>query len=335
MRPVTPVRDLTGQPAPAALSRLLDRIGGHRDGGAGSTTARELTLRHRLLLGLSAALTLALFLSYEGVHGDADPLRTDSAPAVLAIDTADYALKKADAEAGSRTPSIDEIQKQISVASQSLATAAADEVGGAFGRQTLNTVTGLIAGYDNTVHKALGEQDGSALRSAYLGYARSMLRDQDTGILPRLATLQKQQLALVDSQTRFGWSLRLGWSVTLLLVLTLAAALLETQLFLRRRFHRRYSRPLLAAGALLTGGTVTLVLFTLWTHEGMADTRRRLPGEHGRRIPEVGRLVAHHLANTGFRAAAAVWILIGGIVLMALADASLRRHLNDYRFTPR
>ncbi|MFF4488706.1 hypothetical protein ACFY0F_19790 [Streptomyces sp. NPDC001544] len=335
MRAATPARDTVGQPAPAAPSRLLDRIGGHRGGGAGSTTARELTLRHRLLLGLSAALTLALFLSYEGVHGDADPLRTDSAPAVLAIDTAHFALTNADDEARSRTPSIDEMQTQISVASQSLAAAAADVVGGASGRQTLNTVTGLIAGYTANVYKALGEPDGSPLRRAYLHYARSMLRDKDTGILPRLETLQKRQLALVNSQTRFGWSLWLGWSVALLLVLTLAAALLETQVFLRRRFHRRYSRPLLAAGALLGGGTVTLVLFTLWTHQGMADTRHRLPGGHGSDIPEVGRQVADHLANTGFRAAAAVWILIGGIVLMALTDSVLRRHLNDYRFVPR
>ncbi|MGW7261063.1 hypothetical protein [Streptomyces sp. NPDC054834] len=333
MRTTTPVRDTVGHPAPAALSRLLDRITGHDGGRDGSTTARELSLRHRLLLGLSAALTLALFVSYEGVHGDADPLRTSSAPAVVAIDTAQYALNTADREARSDPPSVSTFQTQISVAAQQLAAAAADE-GGASGQQALRTVAGLIAVYTGMVEKALREQDTRRLREAYLSYASSILQGKDTGILPRLSTLQRQQQNLVNRQTRFGWALWLGWSVVLLLVLALAAALLETQAFLRRRFRRRYSRPLLAAGALMTGGTVILALFTLWTHEGMADTHKRL-AKAPRHTVDVGQQVADHLSNTGFRAAAAVWILVGGIVLMALADAGLRRHINDYRFTPR
>lgn len=334
MRTTTPVRDTAGRTGPTALSRLLDRITGH-EGGDGSTTARELSLRHRLLLGLSATLTLVLFLSYEGVHGDAGPLRTSSAPAVVALDTARYALDTADDEAHSRTPSASTFQTQISVAAQSLAVAAADEEGGASGRQALQTVAGLITVYTGMVQKALREQDTVRLREAYLSYAKSILRDgKDVGILPRLSTLQRQQQDLVDRQTRFGWSLWLGWSLVLLLVLVLAAALLETQVFLRRRFRRRYSRPLLAAGALMSGGTVVLALFTLWTHQGMADTHQRL-AKTPRDTLVVGQQVADHLSNTGFRAAAAVWILVGGIVLMALADASLRRHINDYRFTPR
>ncbi|MGW4568462.1 hypothetical protein ACWEN3_40980, partial [Streptomyces sp. NPDC004561] len=69
---------------------------GRRTPDERSTTARDLALRHRLLLALSALLTLSLFLSYEGVHGDANPLRTASAPAVLSIDTALYALGQAE-----------------------------------------------------------------------------------------------------------------------------------------------------------------------------------------------------------------------------------------------
>ncbi|MEU5599684.1 hypothetical protein [Streptomyces sp. NPDC020298] len=335
MRTTTPVRDSVGHPAPAALSRLLDRITGHDDAGDGSTTAHELNLRHRLLLGLSAALTLVLFLSYEGVHGDAGPLRTSSAPAVVAIDTARHALAAADAEASSPTPSVSTFQTQMAVAAQSLAVAAADEEGGASGRQALQTVAGLITVYTGMAQKALREQDTGLLRDAYLRYAHSILHEgKDTGILPRLLTLQRQQQNLVNHQSRFGWALWLGWSVVLLLVLALAAALLETQAFLRRRFRRRYSRPLLAAGVLMTGGTVILALFTLWTHQGMADTHQLL-AKTPRDSLEAGQQVADHLSNTGFRAAAAVWILVGGIVLMALADAGLRRHINDYRFTPR
>ncbi|MFI5686667.1 hypothetical protein [Streptomyces sp. NPDC051636] len=332
MSTATSPRDTIGRPAPAPLSRLLGRFTG-RTGG--STTARELTLRRRLLLGLSAVLTVALFLSYEGVHGDADPLRTSSAPAVLAIDTAQQALQAAE-KATSGTPSTSEFQNQISVAAQSLAVAAADGVGGASGRQSLQTVAGLITVYTGMVQKALREQDVDELREAYLSYAAGILDGKDTGILPRLKALQRQQQGVVKRQTSFGWTLWLGWSVVLLLVLALAAALAETQLFLRRRFRRRYSPPLLAAGVLLVAGFVTLALFTRWTHDGMARTRDRLgttPSDHG--VPGLGQQVAHHLANTGFRAAAAVWILIGGVVLMALADTGLRRHIHDYRFTPR
>ncbi|MGW3463850.1 hypothetical protein ACWDE9_31545, partial [Streptomyces olivaceoviridis] len=59
---------------------------------------------------------------------------------------------------------------------------------------------------------------------------------------------------------------------------------------------------------------------------------RPLPG---RLIPVAGRDTASYLAHTGFRASAAVWILIGGVLLMALAETGLRRHIDDYRFRPR
>lgn len=128
-------------------------------------------------------------------------------------------------------------------------------------------------------------------------------------------------------QTSFGPLLWLAWSLTLLLALALAAALLETQRFLRHRFRRRYNRQLLAAGLLLLAGVAVTVLFTVWTQAGMTDTRtlldRPLPG---RLIPDAGRHTASYLAGTGFRAAAAVWILIGGALLMALAETGLRRH---------
>ncbi|WP_333778889.1 hypothetical protein [Streptomyces sp. IBSBF 3136] len=293
-------------------------------------------MRHRLLLALSAVLTLALFLSYEGVHGDADPLRTSSAPAVLAIDTALYALGAAQAEATGTPPSLSEFQKQISVAAQSISVAAADDAGGPAARQAVQTVAGLITGYSNMVQKAQLEPDGSLLRDAYLSYATGILKGDDSGIEARLRALRTRQLAAVERQTSFGPLLWLGWTASALLVLALGAALVETQLFLRHRFRRRYNRHLLAAGALLAAGFATLLLFTVWTHRGMADTRALLDGAPpGPAIPRAGQDAAAHLAHTGFRAAAAVWIVIGGVLLMALAETGLRQHINDYRFRPR
>ncbi|MFJ7150451.1 hypothetical protein ACIQVT_19955 [Streptomyces sp. NPDC100445] len=317
----------------APLARLLGA--GRRPPDGGSTTARDLTVRRRLLLALSALLTLSLFLSYQGVHGDADPLRTAGAPALLRLDTAQYALTQAERDAGSAAPNSD-FQKQISVAAQSLAAAAGEDVGGAAGQQALQTIAGLITMYAVKVQQSQLQPDGDVLRDVYRSYATDILTEPGSGIRARLTALQRQQFHVVRRQTSFGPLLRLSWTVTLLLAAALAAALVETQLFLRHRFRRRYNRHLLAAGALLLGGVAVTVLFTVWTHQGMADTRALLAGRlTGPDITDAERDTASYLAHTGFRAAATVWILIGGILLMALAGTGLRRHIDDYRFRPR
>ncbi|MFF7124496.1 hypothetical protein [Streptomyces sp. NPDC008240] len=321
-------------PLPRHLGSLLGA--GPRPPDPGSTTAYELAVRRRLLLALTALLTLSLFLSYEGVHADANPLRTSSAPAVVAIDTALYALGEAQADATGGTPSTSEFQKQISVAAQSLALAAADDVGGPGGRQALQTVAGLITGYTGMVEKAQLQSQGSVSRDAYLSYATSMLKTEKTGIEDRLRRLQDEQRAVVGRQTSFGWALWLGWSATALLVLALGAALVETQLFLCHRFRRRFNRQLIAACALLAGGFTTLLLFTVWTRQGMTDTRGLLDRlVSGQAVTDAGQHTAGYLAHTGFRAAASAWIVLGGIALMALTETGLRQHINDYRFRPR
>lgn len=337
-RPGRAVRAGTGPRDRTLLPLFLGRLlgAGRRPPEPGSTTAYELGLRRRLLLALTALLTLSLFLSYEGVHADANPLRTSSAPAVVAIDTALYALDEAQADATGGTPSTSEFQKQISVAAQSLALAAADDVGGPGGRQALQTVAGLITGYTGMVEKAQLEPQESVLRDAYLSYATSMLKTAKTGIEDRLRQLQDEHRTVVGRQTSFGWALWLGWSVTALLVLALGAALVETQLFLRRRFRRRFNRQLVAACGLLAAGFATLVLFTVWTRQGMTDTRGLLDRlVTGQAVTDAGQHTAAYLAHTGFRAAASAWIVIGGIVLMALTETGLRQHINDYRFRPR
>ncbi|MDO0925093.1 hypothetical protein QQY24_06540 [Streptomyces sp. TG1A-8] len=335
-----PAHTAAGPRDPAVrLSRVLGRLlgAGRPPADGGSTTAHDLAVRRRLLLALSALLTVTLFLSYEGVHGDAGPLRSSTTPAVVALDTALYALGRAHADATGPTPSASEFQKQVSVAAQSVALAATDEVGGRAGRQALQTVAGLITGYSAWVSRAQLQPVGSVLRDAYLKYASSMLEADGSGIEARLRVLRGQQRAAMARQTSFGWPLRLGWSVAALLVLALGAALVETQLFLRRRFRRRYNRRLIGALAVLAVGFVTLVVFTVRTRQGMTDTYGLLDRSPTGRaaITEARRHTAAYLAGTGFRAAASVWIVIGGALLMALAETGLRQHVDDYRFTPR
>jgi hypothetical protein len=293
-------------------------------------------VRRRLLLALSALLTLSLFFSYEGIHGDANPLRTSSAPAVIALDTALYALDEAQQDVTGPIPSISEFQTHVSVATQSLTVAATDDVGGTAGRQALQTVSGLITGYTGMVQKAQLQPEDSLLREAYLSYADSMLTAKDSGIEPRLRKLQLSQQAVMERQAGFGRLLWLGWSVTALVLLALAAALAETQYFLRRRFRRKYNWRVLTALALAVAGFAVLAYFTWRTHQGMAGTSGRLDGAlTGPDIITARHETASDLAHTGFRAAASVWILIGGVLLMALAETGLRRHINDYRFRPR
>jgi hypothetical protein len=69
----------------------------------------------------------------------------------------------------------------------------------------------------------------------------------------------------------------------------------------------------------------------------MSDTRGLLHGQLSEpsAITDAERQTAANLAHTGFRAAAAVWIVIGGGLLMMLAETGLRQHINDYRFRPR
>ncbi|MEU6087268.1 hypothetical protein ABZ865_10740 [Streptomyces sp. NPDC047085] len=323
---------------PSDLPGLLGRRpgAGRRPADGGSTTAHDLSVRRRLLLTLSALLTLALFLSYEGVHGDANPLRTSSAPAVIALDTALSELDQAQRDATGAVPSISGFQTHVSVAAQSLAVAAGDDVGGSAGRQALQTVAGLITGYTGMVQKAHVEPEDSLLREAYLSYATSMLTAKGAGILPRLRHLQEEQQSVMKRQASFGRLLWFGWSATALLLLALTAALTETQLFLRRRFRRRYNWRLLGAAVLSVGGFVLLALFTWYTHRGMAGTAGRLDGPlTGQAITRAGHDTASYLKHTGFRAAASAWIVIGGVLLMALAESGLRRHINDYRFRPR
>ncbi len=301
-----------------------------------STTARELARRLWTLLALCVAATAALFGAYQGVHTDAVPLSTRSAPAVLAVDTAKDALTQAKDDAVRGAAGNGDFQTRISVAEQSLALAASDNVTSLKGRQALQTVTGLIAVYTGMVEQADEEPSGSALRTAYLGYAASVLDNRQTpqaGVMGRLDQLQSDQLATLSGQSSFGWPLWLGCGAVAVLGLALVVALVEVQRYSRRRFRRRWNRPLAAATVLLAAGTAVLGRFTWQTHSGMAQARARLaPPLAGDAIQRAGAAVARCMAGTDFRAAVADWIPIGGAALMVLIVAGLMPRIADYRF---
>lgn len=176
-----------------------------------STTGRDLVRRLRLLLVLATATTLALFFAYRGVHDDTVPLSTASTPGIRAVDTAQSALRQANAvvrETGAEGDTSGEFLTQVSVAQQSLALAASENVTGLAGRHDVQTVTGLIAVYSGWVERRGREPEGSPLRAAFLHYAEKVLGlEAEAGtegdIMSRLDALRGEQLAEARRQAAF------------------------------------------------------------------------------------------------------------------------------------
>lgn len=341
--PTTPARIRVGRSRTAP-----DDTGGPGAGPGPSGTLRELTRRRLALVVLAVLTAAALFEAFQGVHADARPLRTADAPGVLAVDTAMDALQRAqqDVEAvtgnagatgqafGSPT-----FHTRVGVASQSLARAAAADVTGAQGRLSIQTVSGLIQTYSGWVEDASAQPPGSLLRTAFLSFARTMLGEAgdttpgaDATILGRLRDLQARQQEQVRHHSDFGPLLWALWSLAVLLALALLALLGETARFSSRRFRRRWNLPLLAAGLLVAGGVATLVAFTVLTHTALHDARQALaPALERDDIATTGAYATRRLAGTGFRAAAADWIAVGGLLLVALALLGLQPRISEYR----
>lgn len=307
---------------------------------APSATLRELTRWRLALLLLTVLTTVALHHAYQGVHADAGPLRTSSAPGILAVDTAMNALADADSgvalEQGSAAG---DFQTNLSVADQSLARAAAADVTGLPGRQTIQTVTGLISTYSDWIEDALGQPAHPVLQKAYLRYARDMLGTPrakgsaaDATIMGRLTELRAQQEDVLRRQSRFGPLLWAEWSVAAVSALALAVLFAGAHAYSGARFRRRWN-PALALGVLLAaGGAAVLAVFTALTQAALSDARDRVTAALAEdEIPTAGAAVAARLAGTGFRAAAGDWIWAGGLVLAALVLLGLQPRVNEYR----
>lgn len=296
-----------------------------------STTGQDLVLRLRLLLVLGVVTTLVLFGAYRGVHDGAVPLASSSTPGILAVDAAKNALQQAHAAVDGSSPAKDttgEFHTQISVAHQSLAVAASENITGPADRHTLQTVTGLVTVYSAWVER-VGKETDATLRGAYLHYAEQGRDD----IIDRLDDLRNAQLDVAREQASFPWPLQLGWGTALGLWLALCAALVEAQRFARHRFRSAVHPPLLAATVLCTSGMAVLGWFTVRAHTAMGDSLAALRTPRpAQEIPEVGAVVERHLADAGFWASLSGWILVGGVLLMVLTWAAMWPRISEYRF---
>ncbi|GAA1104409.1 hypothetical protein GCM10009579_71700 [Streptomyces javensis] len=292
---------------------------------------------------VTAVAVAALLAGYYGVSRNSKAVTDRSTPAILqvaaAIDALDASYDEAERSISSPTAEFEglneEYRNKLSTAKQSLAQVSKSTIGGESARGSLRTAAALVTSYGDTVEQAYATRDNPTLRDAYLGYADSILR-HNSGILHRLKEVQKRQFDVLDDQTSFGWLLAFAWWLLVPgLFLTLAALLVHTQRFLRRRF-RRLVNPWLAAATALLVALLPLAVFTYQTQDRLESARTSLTNSKiGRTGGPTARKVARTMRNAHWQAGAVGWIPVGGAVLAALIVVGLQPRIDEYRFQSR
>jgi hypothetical protein len=233
--------------------------------GSGSTTRRWLARRTTALLTLTAFTVATLLAAYAGVHGSADPLRTQTAPAILEVAAAKTALREAHSAARTTLDSDsasdlvgtgEDYRSQLAAANQSLARAAEADVAGEPGLRQLQTIAGLIVAYTGWIEQAERSGDNLAQREAYLHYAWSVL-DEIVGLLDR--EVQDPQSEELARQATPWWLVGSAWVVAVALCAGFAALSPGRRASLRERLRRRSTPQLVAAALALAPLTVWLV----------------------------------------------------------------------------
>ena len=228
--------------------------------GRVSTTRRDL-IRLRLgLLGLTVVVLALSAWSFAATQTTLTTVRDQTAPAVLDVASARAALMQAHSAAvnsfvhqGAQLVGPGEqYATDLAVAEQDLARAAGDNAGGATGSGELQLLAGLLTTYSGWMSQASTHYSVAA-PVPYLSdlwyAARSLYGDDQT--LAHLETLADTQRQELDRQLSEGWQdpiTVLAWALPALALLGL---LVHTQLYLWRKFGRRFNPGLLGATALL------------------------------------------------------------------------------------
>jgi hypothetical protein len=222
----------------------------------------RVTLRRLLiaLVGVTAAVLAASVSAGVALHGTATDFHARSAPSIVDVLAARGALVEADAAAacsfatgGAKVAGPGEqYQNQISVANQSLAQVAEHNIAGDLASQQIQLIDGLLAAYTGLIEQADATYRGNApLGAVYLWYASWLLHDPGTGIFHDLDVLYDDESAALNEQLRSGGTSRwwtVAWTVPCLILLAL---MVLTQIYLRRRFRRRWNAPVASATVLL------------------------------------------------------------------------------------
>ncbi len=227
-----------------------------------------------------------------GLHGTVLSVRASTSPALLDAIAARAALSDADRSAWQSFRSGEaqlagpgaQYQNDITTTGQDLEQLATFEPSGSTGSQQLQTVSGQLVNYQGLVEQAdaanradiaLGSGSKHDLGYAYLTYASSSLRNPQGGLLASIDQLAADDQRALDGELTSPWT-----APALLLVFGAAAVLglgclIAAQSFVRRRFRRAVSPPVLLAAVLLCGLSAWVGLVTLHADSAFADARTK------------------------------------------------------------
>jgi hypothetical protein len=242
-----------------------------------------------LLAGAAAFLITATVLQRE-LQSVTQSVRDTASPAYLDAIQARAALSDADRAAWqsfrSGTAQLSgpgqQYQNDIITAGQAIERLAALEAPGSPASSLLQTISGQLVNYQGLVEQAdaehrrdiaLGAATLGDLGFAYLTYASNAMRDPQGGLLASIDELAGPEQQALRGQLASPWAdpaLLVALAVpALCTIIGIAAA----QTFLRRRFNRLVSLPLLLATAAVCALSAWLVVVTLHADSAFAAAR--------------------------------------------------------------
>jgi hypothetical protein len=179
-------------------------------------------------------------------------------------------------------------QRDLDAVTRELARAASHSAGDPEAVAQVESVNAAVATYAQLVEQArAANRQNYPIGAAYLRQASALVHEPGTGILAgaeALAALDDRHLAREDLTLALtGAALGVGGLVSVILLVIVV----HTQAYLRRRFRRRRSRPLLAATALLLSVSAVQGLAAMRTAHGLTTAE-------GSVYP---RLIGLHLAR--------------------------------------
>ena len=245
------------------------------------TTPGHLQMLSVLTAVAAAALWLAGGTTVLSARGTVDAIGQRTVPAIIDAQKIHEALADADRSAANAFLSgveasgpRQEYQRDIETATHELERAAEHNGAGSRASQDLQAITAMVAEYTGLVETArANNRQGFPVGATYLRTASALMHRPGDGILARvdaLDALNTRGLVRQDSSLWFPAGLLATFFA---FALVLAAVLVYTQLFLRRRFRRRRNARLLVATALLVVVSAAMFLQAVTTYDrlGVAE----------------------------------------------------------------
>jgi hypothetical protein len=253
-----------------------------------NTPERLRTFRAALFAAVALLGVIAL-VGLEGVHSNAVSIRGGAAPAYVDVIQATAVLSDADravwqslrsGEAQFTGPG-QQYQGDVTTAEQDLQQVAALEPRDSASSKLLQTLTGQLVTYQGLVEQAdaadradtaLGPASSHDLGYAYLGYAGQALSGQG-GLLPTMSTLAQLNQKTLNGRSRSLWTDPVLFALYAMTAVVMLGLVVAAQLFLRRRFRRTISPPLLLAAALVCGLLAWMASVILSADAAVASAR--------------------------------------------------------------